>query len=51
MNLCIRCKKHLDSFLSSGNFCHLLITFANSLDPDQVRRKVVPDLDPNGLTL
>ena len=22
-------------FLASRNFCHLLITFANSLDPDQ----------------
>ena len=24
----------LTSFLASGNFCHLLITFANSLNPD-----------------
>ena len=24
-----------NSFLASGNFCRLLITFANSLDPDQ----------------
>ena len=23
------------SFLDSINFCHLLITYANSLDPDQ----------------
>ena len=29
------------------NFCHLLITFANSLDPDQSRQNVAPDLDPN----
>ena len=29
---------------------HLLITFANSLDPDQVRQNVVPNLDPNCLT-
>ena len=28
----------------------LLITFANSLDPDQDRRFVGPDLDPNHLT-
>ena len=28
--------------------CHLLITFTNSLNPDQ---NVGPDLDPNGLTL
>ena len=26
--------------------CHLLITFANSLDPDQARRFVGPDLGP-----
>ena len=29
----------------------LLITFANSLDPDQDRQNVGPDLDPNCLTL
>ena len=28
----------------------LLITFANSLDPDQARHNVGPDLDPNCLT-
>ena len=28
-----------------------LITFANSLDPDQARQNVGPDLDPNCLTL
>ena len=27
--------------------CHLLIIFANSLDPDQARHFVGPDLDPN----
>ena len=41
----------LDSFLASGNFCRLLIIFANSLDPDQDRHSVGPDLDPNCLTL
>ena len=32
-------------------FCPLclLITFANSLDPDQARQNVRPDLDPNFL--
>ena len=40
-----------NSFPPSGNFCHLLITFANSLDPDQARQQVGPDLDPNCLTL
>ena len=40
----------LNSLSASGNFCHLLITFANSLDPDQARQNVGPDLDPNCLT-
>ena len=26
-----------NTFLASDDFCHLLITFANSLDPDQDR--------------
>ena len=30
---------------------HLLITFANSLDPDQAWQNVRPDLDPNYLKL
>ena len=38
-----------NSFLASGNFCQVLI-FANSLDPDQDRLNVGPDLDPNRLT-
>ena len=31
-------------FLASGNFCRLLITFANSLDPDQDRQNLGPGL-------
>ena len=31
--------------------CCLLITFANSLDPDQARQDVGPDLDPHCLKL
>ena len=31
-------------------YCHLLITFANSLDPDQARLNGGPDLDPNCFT-
>ena len=42
---------HFKSFLASGDFCCLLITFANRLDPVQDRQNVGPDLDPNGLTL
>ena len=40
----------INSFLASGNFC-LLITFANSLNLDQDRQIICPDLDPNHLTL
>ena len=38
----------VNSFLASSL---LLFTFANSLDPDQDRQNVGPDLDPNCLTL
>ena len=41
----------LKSFLASGNCCHLLISFANSLDPDQDEHSVGPDPDLNPLTL
>ena len=36
----------LNSFIASGNFFRLLITFANSLEPNQDRQNVDPDLDP-----
>ena len=39
-----------NSLPTSSDFCHLLTTFANSLDPDQARPNVGPDLDPNCLT-
>ena len=29
----------------------MLMTFANSLDPDQAKQNIVPGLDPNCLTL
>ena len=35
---------------SSLDFCRLLITFANGLDPDQDRQNVGPDLVLNSLT-
>ena len=35
----------LCTFKASGDFYHLLITFANSLDPDQAQLFVGPDLD------
>ena len=28
-------------------WCHLLVNFANSLDPDQAGQNIGPDLDPN----
>ena len=43
--------ENLNSFLASRDLCHWLITFANSLDPDQDRQNVGPDLDSNRLTL
>ena len=42
---------HLDNILASSYVCHLLITFANSLDLDQDWHSVGPDLGPNCLTL
>ena len=39
-----------NSFPASGDLCRLLITFANSLDQDQARQNVGPDLDLNCLT-
>ena len=44
-------KNSLNSFLATSNYCHLLITFASRLDPDQAQHDVWPDLDPNCLTL
>ena len=42
---------HCSTFsLLAENFCHLLITIANSLDPDQALINVCPDLDSNCLT-
>ena len=35
----------------SPSWCHLLITFANSLRSDQDRQNVRPVLDPNCMTL
>ena len=36
-------------FPTNGNFCHLLITFGNSLDPDQAQQNIGPDPDPKKL--
>ena len=40
--LCSQIEYGINYFLASSNFCRLLITFANCLDPDQD-----PDLDSN----
>ena len=45
-----RCKT-FNSLLASSEFCRLLITFTDSLDSDQDRQNVCPDLDQNHLTL
>ena len=37
------------NLLAGGEFCCLLITFANRFVPDQARQNVGPDLDPNCL--
>ena len=59
-SLCPRTKKYTrselypncpHSFLVSNDFCCLLITFTNSLDPYQYRQIVRPDLDTDPLTL
>ena len=39
-----------NSLPARGDFCCLLIMFTNSLDPDQARQNVGPDLDPNCLS-
>ena len=39
-----------NSLPASGNFCHLLITYAKSLDPDQARHNAGPHLNPSCLT-
>ena len=36
-----------NSFPASGDFCPLLITFANNLDPEHARENGGPDLEPN----
>ena len=45
------CPCFSNSFFASGDFCRLLIYFANGLDPDQDRPYVGPDLDPSRLTI
>ena len=40
-----------NSFFARSEFCCPLITFANSLDPDQDGQNIGPDLDSNHLTL
>ena len=42
---------YVNSIPANGYFCHLLITFSNSSDPDQAPLSVGPDLDLKSLTL
>ena len=46
-----RLSLHLSKCHIVGNLMSQLISFANSLDSDQARRDVAPDLNPNCLTL
>ena len=39
------------SLPARGDFCCLLISFANSLNPDHARQNVGPDPGPNCLTV
>ena len=48
-NEILQSEETLRSITASGDFCHLLITFTNSLHPDQDRPNAPPDLDPNHL--
>ena len=41
----------ISSLLASGGIGRVLITFANSSEPDQNLQCISPDLDPNRLTL
>ena len=47
----IRKIQYMLHFPPCGDFCSLLITFANSLNPDQARQNIRPDLDPDCLIL
>ena len=50
-NLPMILRGRVNSVPASGEFCRLLISFANSLDLDLARHYVGPDLDPKCLTL
>ena len=43
----IKLEHNVSSFLGSGQFRRLLITFTSSMDPDQGIQNIGPDLDPN----
>ena len=47
-NACIEPRKERHS---GSDYCHLLITYANSLDPDEDPQNEDPQNDPNHLTL
>ena len=47
----IKPSPEINYFPVSSNFCHPLIIFANSFDPDQDQQNVSPNLDTNRLAL
>ena len=42
----LHCTLLVNSLSASGEFCHLLIKFANILNLDQAQQKVRPEMDP-----
>ena len=48
-SLALELLEALNSFLASGEFYSLLITFANSLDPEQDQQNAGLDQNPNHL--
>ena len=42
--------RNLNSLPAGYMLCYLLITFVNSLDPDQAQQNIRSDLDPDCLT-
>ena len=50
-NICILFVIAIRKVSTSSCFCGLLITFTNSLEPDQGRQNISLDLNPNHLAL
>ena len=51
LSICLVDHSAFKSVLASDNFCHQLLTFVNSLDPDQNQQNISPDLDSDSVPL